>query len=61
MDIIEEIEKVIAELHPREACKLKYWLNEFKAARRYKQLKAYQPAFKALADFNNSNSSSSWN
>jgi hypothetical protein len=61
MDIIEEIEKVIAELPPRQACKLKYWLNEYKASRRYKQLRAYKPAFKALARFKKSKSSSSLN
>jgi len=61
MTIIEETEKIIAQLPPRQACKLKYWLNEFKAARRYKQLKAYKPAFKALAKFKRSNVSSSLN
>lgn len=56
MSIIEEIEKVIAQLPPREACKLTYWLNEFKAARRYKKFKEFTPALKALADFKRSNS-----
>ena len=55
MPIVKEIEKVIAQLPPREAGKLTYWLNEFKAARRYKQLKAYKPAFKALARFKRNN------
>jgi hypothetical protein len=61
MPIVKEIEKVIAQLPPRKACVLKFWLNEFKAARRYKQLKAYKPAFKALAQFKRSNTSSLWN
>jgi len=58
MSIVKEIEKVISELPPREARKLKYWLNEFKAARRYKQFKAYKPAFRALGDFKRSKSNS---
>jgi hypothetical protein len=61
MSIVKEVEKVIAQLPPRQACMLKFWLNEFKAARRYKQLKAYKPAFKALAQFKRSNSISLWN
>jgi hypothetical protein len=61
MPIVKEIEKVLAELPSEKALMLKYWLNEFKAARRYKKLKAYAMAVKAWADFEKGNSNALWN
>ena len=61
MDIIEETEKMIAELPAEQAVVLKYWLNEFEATRRYKQLKGYAIATEALARFQRSNSDASLN
>jgi len=61
MPIIKEIKKVIAELPPHKATIVKYWLDEFEAARRYKKLKAYAMAAKALADFEKGKSNALWN
>lgn len=56
MTIVKEIEQVIAELPPQKAFMLRYWLNEYHAARRYKKLKAYTLAVKTLANFKKSKS-----
>jgi hypothetical protein len=61
MTIVNEVERIIAELPPEKASTLKYWLNEFKAAYRYKKLKPYTVAFKALADFQKGKSNALWN
>ena len=61
MSIVKEVEKVISELPPEQASSLKFWLNEFQAARRYKQLKAYAMAAKALAYFRKTDSNALWN
>jgi len=61
MPIAKEIKKVIAQLPLGKAVLLKRWLDEFEAARRYKKLKAYAMAVKALADFQKSNTNALWN
>ena len=61
MSIVQELEKIITELPPRKASNLKYWLEEYKAARRYRQLKSYIMASKILAHFGKSNSDASLN
>ena len=61
MTIFEEVEKVLAELPPEQAASLKTWLNEFQAARRYKHIKAYTMAVKALAYFKKAKSNALWN
>ena len=61
MTLIQEVEKVIAELPPRKAGDLKFWLEELKAARRYKYVKAYTKATKTLADFEKNNGDASLN
>ena len=61
MTIFEEVEKVRAELPPEQASSLKSWLNEFQAARRYKQFKAYTMAVKVLVNFKKANSNALWN
>jgi len=48
MSIVKEVEKVIAELPPEKAFILRFWLNEFQAARRYKQLKKYAGGFQSV-------------
>lgn len=61
MIIISEVEKVIAQLSPQEARMLRYWLNEYQAARRYNKLKAYTKAARTLAHFDKNNGDSSFN
>jgi hypothetical protein len=61
MPIVQEIKKAIAELPIHKATIVKYWLDEFEAARRYKKLKAYTMAVRTLANFEKSNSNSSLN
>lgn len=61
MKVFNEVEKVIAELPPRKAIVLSFWLKEFKAARRHKQIKRFAAAFKALADHRKSNGDTSFN
>ena len=61
MTLIQEIEKIIAELPPRKACMLKFWLNEYEASRRYKHLKAQAMAAKVLADFKKCNGDAALN
>jgi hypothetical protein len=61
MPIVNEIKSAIAELPIHEATMLKYWLEEFEAARRYKKLKAYIRANKALASFQKNNGNALWN
>jgi hypothetical protein len=61
MSIVKEIKKVIAQLPLGKAAILKRWLDEFEAVRRYKKLKAYAMAAKALADFKKSKSNALWN
>ena len=61
MTLINEVEKVIAELPLPEATMLRFWLDEYQAARRYKKLKAYILATKTLDNFEKGNSNASWN
>ena len=61
MNIIQEIEEVIAVLPLRKARMLRFWLNEFQAARRYNQLIAYTKATYTLADFEKNNGNALWN
>lgn len=61
MIIISEVEKVIAKLSLQEARMLRYWLNEYQAARRYNQLKACAKAAETLANFEKGNSNALWN
>jgi len=61
MPIVKEVEKVIAQLPVHKATMLRFWLDEFKAARRYKKLKAYTTAVQTLADFEKTNSNALWN
>jgi hypothetical protein len=61
MSIVKEIKKVIADLPLEKAAVLRRWLDEFEAARRYKKLKAYAMAAKALADFDQSKGNALWN
>lgn len=61
MRIIDEVEKILAELPPEQAVMLKRWLIKFEAAHHYKQLKAYTKALKTLSDFEKANSKALWN
>lgn len=61
MPIVQEIKQVIAELPPHKATIVKYWLDEFEAARRYNKIKAYTIAAKTLAKFEKTNSNAQWN
>ena len=61
MTIFEEVEKIIVDLPPEQALNLRFWLNEFQAARRYKHIKAYSMADKALTDFDKGISNAMWN
>ena len=61
MSLIKEVEQVIAKLPLPEATMLRFWLEEYEAARRYKKLKAYNLSIKTLANFEKSNGSSTWN
>ena len=61
MPIVKEVEKVIGQLPPEQASSLKNWLNEFKAARRYKQIKWCAVTAKALVDFEKGKSNALWN
>lgn len=54
MSLINEVEKVIAGLPLPKARFLMSLLNEYKAAQRSRQLKAYAMAARALADFKKS-------
>jgi hypothetical protein len=61
MSLVQEIEKIIAELPPRKACILKFWLKEYKASRRHKQIRAYAVTVWALRDFQKNNGDASLN
>jgi hypothetical protein len=61
MSLVKEVEKVIAQLPLPEATMLKYWLEEYEAARRYKQIKAYAKAITVLANFKKNNGNALWN
>lgn len=61
MSLVKEVEKVISELPPEKAFILRFWLNEYKAARRYRKLKAHSQATKTLANFHQSVSKAMWN
>ena len=61
MAIVNTLEKIVIELSPKDASKLKFWLNEYKASRRYKHIKAYTAAVKLLAEFQKRNGCPLWN
>ena len=61
MSLVKEVEKVIAELPPKKALILRFWLNEYIAARRYKKIKAYVQATKTLVNFHKGVSKAMWN
>lgn len=61
MTIVQELEKVITQLPLKKAIDLNYWLDEYKASQRYKQVKAYTQAVQTLAEFKKNKNNSSWN